>query len=81
MKVVIKDGKVEGKPILRAWESFTGWYWFAVEHVGGDIYFGFVIGTFPEWGNFSRAELAANSPMVWELPKRAIDLIDREVDT
>jgi hypothetical protein len=38
MHAVIKDGKVDGKPIIRAWESFTGWYWFATEHVENGTY-------------------------------------------
>lgn len=25
MRVVIRNGKVNGRPIIRAWESFTGW--------------------------------------------------------
>jgi len=30
------DGKflfIDGKKVLRGWESFSGWYWFAVEKV------------------------------------------------
>lgn len=79
MQAVIKNGKVNGKPIIRAWESFSGWYWFAVEHVEDDVYFGFVVGIYPEWGYFSIIELAENKPMVWELPKSAIGLIEMEV--
>jgi len=79
LKTVIKNGKVNGKLILRAWESLTGWYWFALERVENQIYFGFVVGIYPEWGYFSSIELAQNSPMVWELPKSAIAMIDMEV--
>ena len=79
MHAVIKDGKVDGKPIIRAWESFTGWYWFATEHVENGTYFGFVVGIYPEWGYFSVAELEAVGPMVWELTKSVIQLIDMEV--
>jgi len=28
-----KDLYVYGKKVIRAWESFSGWYWFAVEKV------------------------------------------------
>lgn len=31
MKVIIKNGKINGKPIIKAWESLHGWYWFATE--------------------------------------------------
>lgn len=24
---------IDGKKVIKAWESFTGWYWFAVEKV------------------------------------------------
>ena len=77
--VVIGDGTVNGKPIIRAWESFTGWYWLATEHEGNGRYFGFVVGLYPEWGYFSEAELKAASPWVWELPKRAIEWVSKVV--
>lgn len=25
---------IDGRKILKGWESFTGWYWFGVEDVG-----------------------------------------------
>jgi len=31
------DGKnlyIDGKKVLRAWESWNGWYWFATEKIG-----------------------------------------------
>ncbi len=80
MKVVIRDGKVDGQKILRAWESLTGWYWFATEKESKDIYFGFVIGFYPEWGNFSEQELKDLSPKVWEIRKKSIQYINRVVD-
>ena len=49
-------------PIFRV-KFFTpdaGWTWYAIEgeHVEGDfVFYGYVIGTFPEWGTFSLAEL------------------------
>jgi hypothetical protein len=57
MKVVIKDGKVNGKSIIRVWESFTGWYWFGLEEVEPGYWFGFIIGICPEYGYFSEMEL------------------------
>jgi hypothetical protein len=90
--VTVANGKVDGRPILRAWESFTGWYWFATEKVRdqisdfGDgkgvpdtIWYGFVIGTFPEWGYFSEAEIRSLAPLVWEIEKRNIPYISKEV--
>jgi len=91
-QVTIADGKVDGKPIVRAWESFTGWYWLATEKVRdqlsdfGDgkpvkdtIWYGFVIGTFPEWGYFSEREITSLSPFTWEIRRRDIPYIDKEV--
>lgn len=79
LEATVENGKLNGKPIIRAWESFTGWYWLATEHVEGDVYFGFVAGIYPEWGYFSAAELAANKPMVWELKRSVIRMLDLRV--
>lgn len=74
-----------GLKVLRGWESFSGWYWFATEKVrtqdsvicgkvfrGDTIWFGLVQGFEEEWGEFSQAELESLSPRVWELPRRAL---------
>jgi len=79
-----RNGKLylDGKEVLKAWESFTGWYWFATEKVqeqmsliGGrvvrdTIWFGFVQGLEEEWGDFSQAELESLKPKVWKIPRR-----------
>lgn len=80
------DGKhlyIDGKKVLRGWESFSGWYWFATEKTGeqlsdfGDgkgvpdtIYFGLVQGFEEEWGYFSQAEIESLRPKTWEIPKK-----------
>jgi len=66
--------EIEGKKrkVLRAWESFSGWYWFMTEKQGKDIGFGFVQGVEQEWGSFSITELESMSTTVWELSKEAI---------
>jgi hypothetical protein len=81
------DGKnlfINGKKVIRGWESFSGWYWFAVEEVQRQdtilssgkvakndiIYFGFVQGLEEEWGDFSLAELESLKPRVWEIPNK-----------
>jgi len=73
---------VDDKPVIRGWESFSGWYWFATEKVckqtsiikgkpvKDTIYFGFVQGFEEEWGNFSLAELESLAPKVWEIPAK-----------
>jgi len=76
------DLYIDNHKVLRAWESFSGWYWFATEKVcvqdsviegklyeGDTIWFGFVQGFEEEWGNFSQAEIERLAPKVWEIPK------------
>lgn len=81
-----KDGDlfIDGKKVLKAWESFSGWYWFGVEIIQkqdsdmGDgtvikddtIWFGFVQGQENEWGDFSQGEIEALAPKVWEIKKQ-----------
>ncbi len=81
-----KDGKlfIDGKEVLKGFESMTGWYWFATEKVQEQtslidgkpvkdtIWFGLVQGFEEEWGDFSQAELESLKPRVWELPKKAL---------
>jgi hypothetical protein len=74
---------IDGKKVLRAWESFSGWYWFATEKIGtqdsdigGKVYkndtiwFGFVQGFEEEWGSFSQAEIESLAPKTWEIPQK-----------
>jgi len=76
------DLYIDGKKVLRGWESFSGWYWFATEeshkqdsmiegkvYPNDTIYFGFVQGFEEEWGYFSKAELERLRSKVWEIKK------------
>ena len=76
------DLYIEGKKVLRAWESFSGWYWFGTEKSGqqdsvidGKVYkndtiwFGLVQGLEDEWGYFSQAEIESLKPRTWEIKK------------
>lgn len=75
---------INGLKVLHAWESFSGWYWFAVEKVREQvsdingrpvrdtIWFGLVQGFEDEWGDFSQAELEALSPRVWRIPQKSL---------
>jgi len=78
-----EDLYIDGKKVLRAWESWSGWYWFATEKAGeqlsdlGDgkgtrdtIWFGLVQGLEEEWGDFSQAEIESLKPKTWEIPKK-----------
>lgn len=66
-----KGGKlfIDGYEVIRDWEGFNGWYWFAVEKVDEQIYFGLVQCFEEEWGYFSEAELSGLSPKIWEIRK------------
>jgi hypothetical protein len=92
--VIISGGKIKGRPIIKAWESFSGWYWFATEKtreqlsdfgdgkpVQDTIWYGFVIGTCPEWGYFSEKEIRSLAPLTWEIRQRDIPFISKEVRT
>ena len=85
VKFESRDGNlyIDGKKVLRGWESFTGWYWFATEKdsvqdsvldgkvIEGDtIWFGLVQGQYEEWGYFSEGELKDLSPKIWKIPQR-----------
>lgn len=81
-----KDGKlfINGKEVLKGWESLHAWFWFATEKVEeresiingkavpDTIWFGYVQGLEEEWGCFSQAELENLKPQIWELPKKAL---------
>ena len=81
---------IDGKKVLRGWESFSGWYWFATEeshtqdsvidkkvYENDIIYFGFVQGHFDEWGFFSKAELKSLKPKIWEIKKQDLPYAGR----
>lgn len=74
---------IDGKEVLKGWESFSGWYWFATEKVqvqdseidgrvikNDQIWHGFVQGLEEEWGDFSEGEIMALSPKTWKIPKK-----------
>jgi len=78
--------------VEKAWESFSGWYWFGVERaytqdsvIEGKVYendqiwFGFVQGHCEEWGYFSEAELERliKKIKVWEIPQNNLSYSGR----
>jgi len=71
-----KDLYIDGKKVLKGWESFSGWYWFATEKVESRkddiIWFGLVQGFEEEWGDFSQGEIESLAPKTWEI--KSIDL-------
>jgi len=74
---------IDGKKALRGWESWNGWYWFAIEKARkqlsdlGDgkgtpdtIWFGYVQGFEEKWGYFSQAVIESLEPKTWEIPNK-----------
>jgi len=70
--------EIDGKRVLKGWESFSGWYWFGVEKVESDpgMWFGLVQGFEDEWGYFSEAELKSNR-MIWKIKARDLPIAGR----
>ena len=70
-----EDGLYIGeKKVIKGWESFSGWYWFATEleqenYGGHPLWFGFVQGFENEWGTFWQGELQPliDEGHVWEI--------------
>ena len=71
-----KDGKLFAgdKEVIKGYESFSGWYWFATEledddYMGHPLYFGYVQGFESEWGSFWMGELQPliDEMKVWEI--------------
>lgn len=65
---------INGKKVIKGWESFSGWYWFAVsleeeDYGGHPLWFGFVQGFENEWGTFWQGELQPliDEGHIWEI--------------
>lgn len=84
VKLETKDGAlyVDGRRVLKGWETITGWYHFALEDLGdmevmldrersavGRQYFGFVQGFENEFGEFNTAyfEELIRQHKMWEI--------------
>ena len=82
---------IDGKEVIRGWESFSGWYWFATEicekqdSVMGDgqvvendqMFFGLVQGFEEEWGYWTLAQLKECGNKVWGIPKKNLPFSGR----
>jgi hypothetical protein len=63
---------INGQKVIKGWESFSGWYWFATEmeekdYNGSPLWYGFVQGFAEEWGTFSQSELESMGLKVWKI--------------
>lgn len=83
------DLYINGKKVLKAWESFSGWYWFATEKIQEQtsmirgkpvkdiIWYGFVQGLEEEWGDFSQAEIESLAPRTWRIREKDLPYAGR----
>ena len=64
-----EDGLYIGdKKVIKGFESFSGWYWFATEleqedYGGHPLWYGFVQGFANEWGSIAAASVIAATPI------------------
>lgn len=86
-----KDLYIDGKKVLKGWESFSGWYWFATKlnamqdsimsngsvFKNDKIWFGLVQGLEEEWGYFSQAEIESLAPKTWEIKSKDLPYAGR----
>jgi hypothetical protein len=61
---ILDNGEVK---VLKGWESWTGWFWFATEITKSGECFGLVQGFEEEWGYFTLQELESLPGKVWEI--------------
>jgi hypothetical protein len=89
----IVDGKnliIDGQKVIRGWESYNGWFWFAIERrddafsdlatyftMENTVYFGFVQGFIEEWGYFSLSDIESLKMCVWEISKEHLPFAGR----
>ncbi len=84
------DLYIDGNKVIKGYESFSGWYFFATKIVqkqdtlldgkvykDDTIYYGFVQGLEEEWVDFSKAELESLKPKVWEIKKQDLPYAGR----
>lgn len=83
-KFETKNGElyIDGKKVIKAWESYTGWYWFGVSYEDDEndrIWYGLVQGFEDEWGWWSENELKElmKEMKVWEIRKKDLPFAGR----
>jgi len=82
----LRDGNlyIGGQKVLKAWESFQGWYWFGVEQPEKEtrpsLWYGFVQGFEDEWGYFDLDEMAPliARGMVWTIKPQDLPYAGRQ---
>ena len=70
------DAKKRPRKVIKGWESFSGWHWFAFEEVEPGLYYGLVQGFEEELGYFSEEELKSNR-LIWPIKKHDLPYAGR----
>jgi hypothetical protein len=81
---------IDGQKVIHGWESYNGWFWFAIERWSdavsdiapfitpkNTVYFGFVQGFIEEWGYFSLSEIDRLKICIWEISKEQLPFSGR----
>ena len=70
------DAKKRPRKVIKGWESFSGWHWFAFEEVEPGLYYGLVQGFEEELGYFSEEKLKSNR-LIWPIKKHDLPYAGR----
>ena len=79
-KVKIENGAVDGKKILKAWESFVGDYFFALEDKGGGEYYGLFRQANNEAVYLTMQEAEIKRQRMWPIKKHDLPTVSFEVE-
>jgi len=76
------DLYIDGQKVLKAFESYSGWYWFATEDTGKrynnlPMWYGLVQGEEEEWGYFAEGELKELGNRVWAIKPQDLPFAGR----
>ena len=76
----IEKGTVGGKPILKAWESFIGEYFFALEDKGGGEFYGLYRQSNNEAVYLTMKEDEIKRSRMWPIKKHDLPFVSFEVE-
>ncbi len=78
-KIQIKDGMLDSQKILKAWESFNGDYFFALEDKGDDTYYGLVKTARNETAYLTVKQEEIEAQKMWRIKDHDLSLVSFEL--